>query len=205
MMVKYPEIFDITDLEGWMNTYVRKEVMTTEWDLISKEISTDIIEIPFFTTEFCDKFIENTKNTIGQNLSIWGHECEEIDIHESVQDVIKNLFTEKLVQAFYHHWAVDLPTFQKFKLGTHIIRFKKNQDLRPRHDGSIITCYVKLDSDSRGGELYFPKYDYALQPKQGNIYFFPGRITHRYGINFIKSGINNSLFIYISDHGQNIP
>ncbi len=79
----------------------------------------------------------------------------------------------------------------------HFIRFKKNQDLRPRHDSSVITCYVKLDSDSEGGELIFPKYDFTLKPKQGHVYFFPGRLTHRYGINFIKKGINNSLFIYI--------
>jgi hypothetical protein len=57
-----------------------------------------------------------------------------------------------------------------------------------------------MDSDSVGGELFFPKYDFTLKPKQGHLYFFPGRLTHRYGINLIKSGVNNSLFIHFMDN-----
>lgn len=199
MSLKYPEIYDISEIDKWISTYVRKELVTTEWDLISNEVAPDVYQIPFFTEEFCDKLVENSIEEKGQQITLWGHEAEEIGINDSIHEVIKNLFVTKLVHAFFHHWSIDLPTFQRLELVNRYFRLQKNQDLRPRHDSSIITCYIKLDSDSEGGELYFPKYNYTLKPKQGHIYFFPGRVTHRYGINFIKSGINNSLFIYITD------
>jgi hypothetical protein len=204
MILKYPEIFDISDIDAWIKTFVRKELLTSEWDLISKEISTDIFEIPFFTTELCDKLVENMKQEKGKKANVWGHECEEMDVPESIEEAVKNLFLNKLVYLFYHHWSMELSTFQKLQLNQYINRFRKNQDLRVRHDGSMITCYIKLDSDSTGGELYFPKYDFQIEPKQGHLYFFPGRITHRYGKNFVKSGINNSLYLFISDHGQTL-
>lgn len=204
MILKYPEIFDISDIDAWIKTYVRKELITSEWDLISKEISTDIFEIPFFTAELCDKLVENINSQQGKWVDIWGHECEEMDVPESIQEVIKNLYLNKLVFLFYHHWDMELSTFQKVQLYQKINKLRKNQDLRVRHDGSMITCYVKLDSDSTGGQLYFPKYNFEIEPVQGHLYFFPGRITHRYGKNFVKSGINNSLNLFISDHGQTL-
>ncbi len=199
MNLKYPEIYDISDIEKWISTYVRKELVTTEWDLISNEIAPDVYQIPFFTAEFCDKLVANNINEIGEKILLWGHEVEEIGIDETIHEVIRNIFVNKLVHAFYHHWFIDLPTFKSLQLVNRYFRLQKNQDLRPRHDSSVITCYIKLDSKSGGGELIFPKYNLTLEPKQGHIYFFPGRLTHRYGINLIKSGINNSLFIYITD------
>lgn len=197
MEVKYPEIYDISNFDKWKSTFIRKEILTNEWDLICNEVATDIFEIPMFTSEYCDKLVENLKEDKGELIDIWGHECEEMNVREEVFEGVGKIFSDNLIGAFYHQWTIDIPSFQKLKMDNHLIRFKKNQDLRPRHDSSVITCYIKLDSDSEGGELSFPKYDFTLKPKQGHVYFFPGRLTHRYGINFIKKGINNSLFTYI--------
>ena len=192
----YPEIYDISNYDEWKKKFARKEIVTNEWDLICNEVATDIFEIPMFTSEYCDKLVENLKGEKGESLAIWGHECEEMEIPDEVTEVLGKLILDHLMNAFFHQWTIDIPSFQKMKMDSHFIRFKKNQDLRPRHDSSVITCYVKLDGDSEGGELIFPKYDFTLKPKQGHVYFFPGRLTHRYGINFIKKGINNSVFIY---------
>ena len=60
--MKYPEIFDFSNLDQWKEKYLTKEVLSKEWDLMTQEILPDVIEVPFFTEEFCDKFIENIKD-----------------------------------------------------------------------------------------------------------------------------------------------
>ena len=197
--MRYPEIYDIENFEVWKQTYMRKEVLTKEWDLICNEVCTDVFEIPTLTSEFCDKFIENNKEVQGDSVMIWGNSCEETKYPTTFDDIVVSIIKDSIISALHHSWTIDISSLQNMVLNNHLVRFKKNQDLRVRHDSSLITCYMKMDSDSTGGELYFPKYDFTLKPKQGHLYFFPGRLTHRYGINMIKSGINNSLFIYFMD------
>ena len=197
--MKYPEIYNTEDIEVWKQTYMRKEILTSEWDLICHEVSTDVFEIPTLTNEFCDKFVENNKEVEGESIMLWGNSCDDVKYPSSFDEIMVGIVRDNIINALHHLWTIDVPSFQKMTLDNHLVRFNKNQDLRVRHDSCLITCYMKMDSDSTGGELFFPKYDFTLKPKQGHLYFFPGRLTHRYGINIIKSGVNNSLFIYFMD------
>jgi hypothetical protein len=197
--MKYPEIYNIEDIEVWKQTYMRKEILTNEWDLICHEVSTDVFEIPTLTNEFCDKFVEDNKEVEGESIMLWGNSCDDVKYPSNFDEIMVGIIRDNVINALHHLWTIDVPSFQKMTLDNHLVRFNKNQDLRVRHDSCLITCYMKMDSDSRGGELFFPKYDFTLKPKQGHLYFFPGRLTHRYGINLIKSGVNNSLFIYFMD------
>jgi len=197
--MKYPEIYNTEDIEVWKQTYMRKEILTSEWDLICHEVSTDVFEIPTLTNEFCDKFVENNKEVEGESIMLWGNSCDDVKYPSSFDEIMVGIVRDNIINALHHLWTIDVPSFQKMTLDNHLVRFNKNQDLRVRHDSCLITCYMKMDSESTGGELFFPKYDFTLKPKQGHLYFFPGRLTHRYGINLIKSGVNNSLFIYFMD------
>jgi hypothetical protein len=197
--MKYPEIYNIEDIEVWKQTYMRKEILTNEWDLICHEVSTDVFEIPTLTNEFCDKFVEDNKEVEGEAIMLWGNSCDDVKYPSNFDEIMVGIIRDNVINALHHLWTIDVPSFQKMTLDNHLVRFNKNQDLRVRHDSCLITCYMKMDSDSTGGELFFPKYDFTLKPKQGHLYFFPGRLTHRYGINLIKSGVNNSLFIYFMD------
>jgi len=197
--MKYPEIYNIEDIEVWKQTYMRKEILTNEWDLICHEVSTDVFEIPTLTNEFCDKFVEDNKEVEGESIMLWGNSCDDVKYPSNFDEIMVGIIRDNVINALHHLWTIDVPSFQKMTLDNHLVRFNKNQDLRVRHDSCLITCYMKMDSDSTGGELFFPKYDFTLKPKQGHLYFFPGRLSHRYGINLIKSRVNNSLFIYFMD------
>ena len=159
----------------------------------------ELIYSPTLTNEFCDKFVENNKEVEGESIMLWGNSCDDVKYSSSFDEIMVGIVRDNIINALHHLWTIDVPSFQKMTLDNHLVRFNKNQDLRVRHDSCLITCYMKMDSDSTGGELFFPKYDFTLKPKQGHLYFFPGRLTHRYGINLIKSGVNNSLFIYFMD------
>ena len=194
---KYPEVFDQSDLATWKNRFLRKETLTREWDLCLWEIAPDIYEIPLFTSEFCDKVVNNFSDERGEIVKIWDHTSELLSINTEFIESVRISIAEHLIFAFHHAWHVDVQSVHKMTWNYAFYRFKKNQDLRVRHDGSFLSLYTHLDRDSEGGELYFPKYDFEIKPKQGHCYFFPGRITHRYGIKMIKSPESHCLLTYI--------
>ena len=197
MTYKYPELFDQKDMEKWNSNFLRKEIISEEWDLILWEVGPDIYEVPMFTSEFCDKFLDNFSNIKGDQIKAWNHDCEFINIEPEIIRVISNIITKLGYNAMSHVWKVPPNTFSTLREKYSYVRFKKNQDLRIRHDSFMITGLVRFDENSDGGELYFPKYDYTLNPNQGSLYFFPGRITHRYGINLVKKNQTNNLFIHL--------
>lgn len=195
---KYPEVFDLSDVNVWKNKFMRKETLTREWDLCLWEIAPNIYEIPLFTPEFCDKVVMNFSESRGEMIKIWDHLVELLPINLELVEIMRMSIAEYMIHALYHVWVIDAESLHKktWTYGFH--KFRKNQDLRVRHDGSFISMYVGLEDNIEGGELYFPKYDFELKPKQGHCYFYPGRLTHRYGIKLLKSTENHSLITYLS-------
>lgn len=196
-MIPYPEILDLSDIESWVQKYLRKEVLTKEWDLSLWEISQDIFEIPLFTPEFCDKFVMNCEDNSSEIIEHWGHKCERVESPSELKQIMDFIIEKFMVDAFYHVWKVDTNSVKKMDWIHSYLRFYKNQDLRIRHDETFITIYMNFDSSLKGGDLFFPKYDFTLTPKQGHAYFYPGRLTHRYGITMVKSEKTNNIFTNI--------
>ena len=187
--MKYPEIFDFSNIEQWKEKYLRKELKSKEWDLMLHEIGPDIIEIPFFTNEFCDKMVENLKEYPTQKMDQWGSLLEMNYINElGMYDVFRGLLNEYMGEITNHKWKSYGNKWEEMDIQTMIFTMKHNQDLRVRHDFTMFTTYLKLDSDSVGGEMVFPKYKTVFQPKQGHMYIYPGRVTHRYGVRLISEG-----------------
>jgi WD40 repeat protein len=106
--MKYPEIFDFSKIEEWKEKYLTKEVLSKEWDLMTQEILPDVIEVPFFTEEFCDKFIENIKDVQYHQSDRWGTPTNVVSIDSlGLKDLIMDLVVEYLHPITYHYWMVD--------------------------------------------------------------------------------------------------
>ena len=106
--MKYPEIFDFSKIEEWKEKYLTKEVLSKEWDLMTQEILPDVIEVPFFTEEFCDKFIENIKDVQYHQSDRWGTPTNVVSIDSlGLKDLIMDLVVEYLHPITYHYWRVD--------------------------------------------------------------------------------------------------
>lgn len=198
--MKYPEIFDTSDFDSWKQKYLRKELLSREWDLMTREELPDVISIPAFTQEFCDKFVENIKEEKFHQSDRWG---TPTDI-KSMETI--NMFDEmlKMVEEFfypimYHYWRIEGYKWKDLNVDPQILRFKPGQDLRLHHDFCAMTISCLLDETSRGGELVFEKYGNIIQ-KQGYVYIFPGQITHRYGMRRIKNQNRYLLNIYCYAH-----
>jgi hypothetical protein len=194
--MKYPEILDFTDFDSWKQKYLSKEIMSKEWDLMTQEILPDVIEIPFFTEEFCDKFVENLKEVKYHQSDRWGTPTDVVSLETlGLKDIMLDIFLEFLHPITYHYWMVDGKKWKYMDIDPQVLRFKPNQDLRLHHDYCSISMTVLLDGNSKGGELLFEKYG-IVKPVQGSIYIFPGQITHRYGMRNVKNHNRYLLNIY---------
>jgi hypothetical protein len=194
--MKYPEIFDFSNLEGWKEKYLTKEIRSQEWDLMTQEILPDVIEVPLFTEEFCDKFVENIREMKYHQSDRWGTPTDVISIETlGLKDLFLHLVVEYLHPITYHYWVVDGKKWKFMNIDPQILQFKRGQDLRLHHDYCSITMSSLLDSVSKGGELVFPKYG-NVEPRQGYVYIYPGQITHRYGMRRVQNHNRFLLNIY---------
>jgi len=195
--MKYPEIFDFSDLEVWKNKYLRKELLSYEWDMMVNEVALDVFEIPFFTQEFCDKLVENLKDENFEQIGRWGTDVDTIHAKQiSFDETLTNIIHEYVYSICQHEWHVEGRKWQVMDADNLFMRLKEGQDIRLHHDFVSISLFLKLDDESEGGELFFPKYNFTLSPKPGHMYIYPGQITHRYGIKRISKGDTYFLMSY---------
>ena len=195
--MKYPEIFDFSNMDEWKRKYLRKELQSKEWDLMLNEIGKDVMEIPFFTEEFCDKFVENTKDQKTEKIDQWGTSLDAFYLNDiGFNNILRELLNEYMDEITHHKWQSYGNKWDKMDIKSIVFKMRHNQDVRLHHDFVMFTTYMKLDSDSVGGELVFPKYKTVFEPKQGHIYIYPGRVTHKYGIRLIKEGVRTALVNY---------
>lgn len=203
--MKYPEIFDFTDVIGWKNLCMRKEAISQEWDLMVNEPCTDVLEIPFFTEEFCDKFLVNIQDEETEMSNKWGTQLEtysfnEHDFYQDYYDVI-NEYAFAIMQ---HKWGVAGRGFREMDVRSELLTFNENDDIRLHHDFVNITHIIKFDKNhDNGGELYFEKTNCLIKPKQGHLYIFPGQITHRYGVRMVKEGSVSYMVNYCNEDKSN--
>jgi len=191
--MKYPEIFEVDDLEIWSNNYLTKQVRSVEWDLMVTEVLPDVLSIPFFTTEFCDKFVENIKDQQYHQFNRWGTSTDVLSLDRiGLNDMALHLVTEYAFPLANHFWKIHGKKWETMNIDPQILKFKPNQDLRLHHDLCSITMSCLLDGESQGGELVFEKYG-TVTMKPGTLYLYPGQITHRYGMRRIK---NKDRFLF---------
>ena len=195
--MKYPEIFDTEDFEAWKLKYLRKELLSMEWDLMLREPYTDIFEVPFFTQEFCDKFIENMETFEMDEINRWGTTMMGVYLADiGFKETMQKLISEFIYSMSGHEWHTYGKKWEEMNVESMVLTMREGQDMRPRHDFVSISTYTRFDSDSTGGELLFTKKGDVINPVQGNLYMFPGQITHRYGIKRVKSGTRVFLMNY---------
>lgn len=197
--MKYPEIFDFSDMDTWKRKYLRKELLSNEWDLMVTKPVDDIFEVPFFTQEFCDKFVENTKDSNWVGINRWGTDIDTVHLKEvGFDEVMISLVKEYIFSITYHFWRTEGKRWREANSDNLLFKIKKNQDIRLHHDFVNITACIRMDSDSVGGELVFPKYSGIINPLQGHLYIYPGQISHQYGIRNIQEGDRYMIVSYLN-------
>ncbi len=185
--MRYPEIFDYSDKNKWRETYLRKELRSKEWDLMIQEPIDDVLEVPFFTDEFCDKFVENLKDMEFTPIDKWGTDVEVVH-PEDIEffGIMKDLIDEFGVEIGGYKWHLHGDNWNDMDVNSHINKLEVGQQIRLHHDFVSLTQLIMLEDNGETMGVVFPKYDSGVEPKKGYLYLFPGQITHRYGIRMVK-------------------
>lgn len=194
---KYPELFNVDNLDEWKNRNIRKEFLSYEWDMMVQEVAPDVFEFPLFNKPFCDQFTDVLKNESYNEVPRWGTPVDSTHMKVfGLDQVMMHLVHDYIFSIAQHEWHIEGKKWQLMPADNNILRLKEGQEIRMHHDYVHISLYCKFDEDSEGGELVFDKYGKVINPKQGYVYMYPGQITHRYGMRRVSKGDRYFLMSY---------
>lgn len=162
-------------------------------------VASDILRCNFLTQEGCIAIQETCKA-----LNSWSPELRDeyatYDIHleDSLPEffnMIEEHFTSYILPSCIEYWQI--PTFT---LKT-VFALKYSPDtqtsLKLHHDDSYISGSIKLNTNYKGAELYFPSKNYDnSNVDAGQLLIWPSDITHRHGSKELLEGEKYSLTLW---------
>jgi len=120
-----------------------------------------------------------------QNLELYNMHKEIFDaIHPNVQD-------------YGQYWGVGISYYEAFNFvkyegaGKH---FNIHADHGPAYV-TTISVVAYLNDNYEGGELYFPRFDLTIKPKQGDVLVFPSTYIYEHASLPMKSGTKYSVVV----------
>jgi len=167
-------------------------------------VDKDTIITPFFTEEYCDYLIEKFEN-YGWKIDDDGNYDTYLHLIENGKQDCKdflNITKNKIEPEIIKNWThVIKNRLWKY----HPVPFAKKFDvngqkkLKLHVDNSLLTLFVKLNSDYEGCNTVFPRQDWNTSfLKKGQMLIIPGIITHPHYTEKLKSGVKYSLIGRIS-------
>lgn len=71
--------------------------------------------------------------------------------------------------------TVSGPQLAKYVRGSHI---RPHKDTATGFSRRCLSCLLYLNHDYDGGELHFPRLDFSLRPRRGQLVIFPSEYLH---------------------------
>ena len=156
----------------------------------------------FLTKDYCDELIEETEefNQWEQlpNDKFPGMEIRLKKLQSRFFEIFQKAYEEKLVPIVENYWHPlemygirDLFAI-KYSLGA-------QTKLNLHHDMSLVSGSMKLNDDSEGGVLRFPRQGVDnSQTPAGSIIIWPGQVTHGHECTELISGTKYGLTLWTS-------
>ena len=198
------EILNTTNWDEWCSKYINPLLRNEEYELITDEVASNILEFPLFTKKFCDELVQ-----LAERDGNWTTDRHEY--YPTTDMLVDNLKMQKIYNDVINQFVVPLGVwFWKLEGRqwednntdeTFIIKYvpEEQAHLSLHHDFSKLTCVAKLNDDFSGGGTYFPMYKKLVQPKRvGNAVLHPGQITHRHGARPVTGGVRYVAVSFIS-------
>jgi hypothetical protein len=117
---------------------------------------------------------------------------ELYDIHQLTFDSI-----HPNVQDYGAYWGVGISYYEAFNfvkyegVGKH---FNIHADHGPAYV-TTVSVVAYLNDDYEGGEIYFPRFDLTIKPKQGDIVVFPSTYVYEHASLPMKGGTKYSVVV----------
>jgi hypothetical protein len=117
---------------------------------------------------------------------------ELYDMHKDMFDAI-----HPNVQDYGRYWGVGISYYESFNF----VKYEgagKHFNIHADHGPAYVTTVsvvAYLNDDYDGGELYFPRFDLTIKPKQGDVVVFPSTYIYEHASLPMKSGTKYSVVV----------
>lgn len=197
------EILNTTNWEEWCSKYINPLVRNKEYELVTDEVISNVLEFPLFTKRFCDELIQlaETNGNWTKDRHKYYPTTDMLVDNLQMNKIYNRVINEFVVPLGAWFWVLEGNEWTNNSDETFIIKYvpEEQAHLSLHHDFSKLTCVVKLNDDFSGGGTYFSQYKKLLQPKNiGNAVLHPGQITHRHGARPVTAGVRYVAVSFIS-------
>lgn len=166
----------------------------------AREVAPDVIQMPFWTPEFCATVIRAAEAAGGfepqPDDPVPGHEISLAAISPRLFEAVENDIGARMWPQIRRWWPlVDYHGLRD----VFVIRYEPGQqeELRMHHDVAQVSASIKLNDDYEGAELEFPRqsFDNGSVPV-GDLIAWPSLVTHPHASRVITRGVKYSLTIW---------
>lgn len=166
----------------------------------AREVATEIIQMPFWTPEFCSTVIQAAIAAGGfsphDDDPVPGYEVSLAAISPRLFEAVENDIGVRMWPAIREWWPyVDYHGLRD----AFVIRYAKGEqeELRMHHDVAQVSASIKLNSDYEGAELEFPRQRFTnVDVPVGDLVVWPSLVTHPHASRPLVSGVKYSLTVW---------
>ena len=163
-------------------------------------VAPEIVQMPFWTPEFCDTVIRAAKAAGGfspqDDDPVPGYEVSLAAISPRLFEAVENDIGARMWPAIRQWWPyVDYHGLRD----VFVIRYAlgEQEELRMHHDVAQVSASIKLNNDYEGAELEFPRQGFTnVDVPVGDLIAWPSLVTHPHASRPLKSGVKYSLTIW---------
>jgi hypothetical protein len=118
--------------------------------------------------------------------------AELYDMHKDIFNAI-----HPCVQDYGQYWGVGISYYEAFNF----VKYEgagKHFNIHADHGPAYVTTVsivAYLNDDYEGGELYFPRFNLTIKPKQGDVLVFPSTYIYEHASLPIKNGTKYSVVV----------
>lgn len=166
----------------------------------AREVAPEIIQMPFWTPEFCSTVIQAAIAAGGfsphDDDPVPGYEVSLAAISPRLFEAVENDIGARMWPAIREWWPyVDYHGLRD----AFVIRYAKGEqeELRMHHDVAQVSASIKLNSDYEGAELEFPRQRFTnVDVPVGDLVVWPSLVTHPHASRPLVSGVKYSLTVW---------
>lgn len=163
-------------------------------------VGDEIIQMPFWTPEFCATVIQAAQAAGGfthqDEDPVPGYEISLAAIAPRLFEAVENDIGARMWPAIRQWWPyVDYHGLRD----AFIIRYAmgEQENLRMHHDVAQVSASIKLNDDYTGAELAFPRQNFTnAEVPVGDLIIWPSLVTHPHESQQLQSGVKYSLTIW---------
>ena len=141
-----------------------------------------------------------SNETFWEGRIVRGHDVEVLGVRYLM------LYKRELIKRLIHiHYDAELPLYSDT---LDLVRWLKLYELRPHADNShpngepnqypwrefaSVTYLSDSDRDYKGGQVYFPQWEFESEMKPGSVCIAPGGLEHMHGVREVTEGVRYTI------------